>query len=205
MIPSFSPQSHCTGEYGSTPTVPLKPHFFLSASARRLILSWYHNKRLRFFSIFTTVLRLIFSASPFQLFSTLLFSFKMAVPAILRNNLVRIENFKFLESSVPSFHCQCDANAFSFLFLVRRRVRMCQSGGMAHTPRTVPFNAPIERITAGCLQVVIQFSTINFTNRIRKLILSTSPQLTACHKWQSTTIQCLLTFSQNFHYEECPR
>ena len=32
---------------------------------------------------------------------------------------------------------------------------------MAHTPQTVPFNIPIERITPGYLQVVIQLSIIN--------------------------------------------
>ena len=49
-------------------------------------------------------------------------------------------------------------NVLSF---ARRRVWLCQSGGMTHTTRTVPLNIPIERITPDYLRMVIQLSIIN--------------------------------------------
>ena len=63
----------------------------------------------------------------------------MAVPAFLRNDPIRITNLKFiniLEYSDDTFHCLSDANAFISLFLERRRVRLCQSDGMARTLQT---------------------------------------------------------------------
>ena len=89
---------------------------------------------------------------------------------------------------------------------------MCQPGNMALTPRTDPFNVPIDLITrqvvkTGYRQVVFQFSIINLTNRIRNGNLSTPPQLTACHKLHSTTFHYVSTSSSSkyLHYEECPR
>ena len=76
---------------------------------------------------------------------------------------------------------------------------------MAHTPRTVPINVLLDRITPDYRQVVFQFSIINLTNRIKKGNLSTLPKLTTCHKWHHTTSHCLSTFPQNLHHEECPR
>ena len=43
---------------------------------------------------------------------------------------------KNLESFDRPFYCQSDANAFVVLFLVRQRVRLCQSDGMALTLQT---------------------------------------------------------------------
>ena len=48
-ITLLSPQSRGTGEYGSTPVVPLKPPFFLSDSFTCSTVRDRHDKRLRFF------------------------------------------------------------------------------------------------------------------------------------------------------------
>ena len=50
--------------------------------------------------------------------------------------------------------------ASNVVFVLRRKVPLCQSGGMVYTPRIVPFNVPINRITPGYCQVVFQFSII---------------------------------------------
>ena len=78
--------------------------------------------------------------------------------------------------------------ASSVFFVLRRKVPLCQSGGTAHTPRAIPFNVHIDRITPGYRQVVFQFS-IN---------LSTPSQLTAFHKWHRTSSHWLSTFFYKF-------
>ena len=126
-------------------------------------MSCYHDRRLHFFLFLTTILRPIFSASLFHLFS---FSFFVQLAGSLFSELIwfelKIFELKFLEYSDPFFHCQSDANAFIVLLLVHWRVQLCQSGGMAHIPRTVPFNIHIECKASGYLQVVIHFLIINW-------------------------------------------
>ena len=95
-ITSLSSQSRGTGGYGFAPAVPLKPPFFLSAPTKCLIVSYRHDKKLRFFSRF---LQFVLSAILFFLFF-FLFLFKTAVPAFVRNNLVRIENLIFKNSRI---------------------------------------------------------------------------------------------------------
>ena len=102
---------------------------------------------------------------------------------------------------LPPSHQYITTKASNVVFVLRRKVPLCQSGGMADTPRTVPSNVPIDRITPGYCQVVFQFSIINLTSHIIKRNLSTPPQLTAGHKWQRTTFHCLPTFSQNLHHD----
>ena len=51
-ITLLSLQSRGTGEYGTTPAVPLKPPILLSASIKRPVMSHCHDKRFRFFSCF---------------------------------------------------------------------------------------------------------------------------------------------------------
>ena len=109
----------------------------------------------------------------------------------------RIFKNLLLEHSDPPFRNEFVFNNVNSLFLARRRVQLCQSAEW----HILSF----ERISPGYLEVVIQSSINNFTNRIRIWNLSTPHQLTACHKWCCTTFYCLSTFSQSLHYEECPR
>ena len=70
----------------------------------------------------------------------------------------------------------------------------CANTGEWHILHGQPHSMSIDRITPCYRQVVFQFSIINFTNRNRKYILSTPPQLTACHKWHRTTSHYLPSF-----------
>ena len=95
----------------------------------------------------------------------------MAVLRISEKYSLVNRNFKKLKLPQyfdPPFKHFSVVRAFSLQFVLRRKVALCQSGRMAHTPRTVPINVPIDRITPGYRQVVFQFSIINLTNRIRK-------------------------------------
>ena len=127
-------------------------------------MSCYHYRRLRFFFHFSQQFSVLFSRRLSFICFYSLFLFKLA--GSLFSELIwfelKILELKFLEYSDPFFQCQSDANAFIVLFLVHWRVQLCQFGGMAHTPRTVPFNIHIECKTSGYLQVVIQFFIINW-------------------------------------------
>ena len=94
-------------------------------------------------------------------------------------------------------------NASDVVSCVRRKVRLSESGGMAHTPKTVPTMSPCSQ-NSGLSSLDDQVLYNKLTNRIRNSILFTSPQLAACHKWHHKTSPCLLKFSQNMHHEECP-
>ena len=162
-----------------------------------------HDKRLR-------VSRLLCDRFPqyLSLFCFfVLFSQNGRLFLFLRNihSSIEILKIKILEYSYAPSQYFFGTKAFIPFLSCRRKVALCQSGRMAHTPRTVPINVPIDRITPGYRQAVFQFSVINLTNRIGKRNLSTPPQLTTCHKWHRTTSHCLSTFSQNLHHEECPR
>ena len=94
----------------------------------------------------------------------------MTVFAFLRNVT---SLFEFLKTEIPEYS-DPPLQQFSITmtsnsnFVLCRKVTLSQSGIMAHTPRKVLINVPIDRITPGYLQLVIQFSIINLTNRIRK-------------------------------------
>ena len=141
--------------------------------------------------LFSTIFAAVLTFSPF--------SVKMAVFCISEKYSFDNRNFEKLKLPEyfypPSQHFFV-VKDFNRFFVFRRKVALCQSGRMAHTPRTVPINVPIDRITPGYRQVVFQFSIINLTTRIRKRNLSTPPQLTTGHKWHRTTSHCLSTFSQ---------
>ena len=65
----------------------------------------------------------------------------------LRNihSSIEILKIKILDYSYPPSQHFFVTKAFSRLFLSRRKVALCQSDRMAHTPRTVPINVPIDR------------------------------------------------------------
>ena len=100
-----------------------------------------------------------------QLFRSIFWSISEKYSLDNRN----FEKLKLPEYFDPPFkHCFFAVKAFSLYFWLRRKVALCQSGRMAHTPRTVPINVPFDRITPGYRQVVFQFSIISLTNRLRK-------------------------------------
>ena len=123
-----------------------------------------------------TIIGSVFSIVPVRLFFTIsavvlffvTFWLKMAVFAFLRNVTSQIE---FLEIKIPEYSDTLSqqffiAKASISIFVSCRKVALCQSGRMAHTPRIVLINVPIDRITPSYSQVEFQFSIINLTNRI---------------------------------------
>ena len=126
-----------------------------------------------FFTVFAVVLT----------FST--FSVKMAIFCISEKYSLTIEilKLKFLEYFYPPSHFFV-VKAFYRFFVFRRKFALCQSGRMAHIPRTVPINVPTDRITPGYRQVMFQFSIINLQIALENeiYIQSTLPLLTTCHK-----------------------
>ena len=148
-------------------TSPLKPPFSLIPSAKCLIVRDRHNKRLRFYIV---IVRLFFTIFAVVL-SLSLFLVKMAVFRISEKYPFVNRNFKKLKfSNIPNFLRSNFQSLGPLLlcFTLRWKVALCQSGRMAHTPRTVPINVPIDRITPVYRQVVFQFSTNNLINCIRK-------------------------------------
>ena len=128
-------------------------------------MCYCHDKRLRNF-----LARLFFTISIVVLFFRL-FLFKMAVFFIfLRNvhSLIEILKIKILEHSDPPSQHFFVQKAFSHSFLCRRKVVLCHLAEWHILPGQVSINVPLDRITPGYRQVVIQFSVINLTNRIRK-------------------------------------
>ena len=154
-----------------------------------------HDKKLRVFIVlvrlFFTIFAVVLTFSPF--------SVKMAVFCISEKHSFDNRNFENIKfSNIPTLLCsnfQPLRPVLLFFCCVGRL--LCQSGRMAHTPRTVPINVPIDRITPGYCQVVFQFSLNNLTNRIRKFF-SDPPQLTTCHKWHHTTSHCLSNIFTKF-------
>ena len=143
---------------------PLKPPSPQISVAKVLIVCYCHDKRLRNF-----LARLFFTISIVVLI--FVFSFKMAVFFLfLRNVLLPIEilKIKILEHSDPPSQHFFVHKAFSHSFLCRRKVVLCHLAEWHILPGQVSINVPIDRITPGYRQVVIQFSVINLTNRIRK-------------------------------------
>ena len=88
----------------------------------------------------------------------------------LRNILLPIEilKIKILEYSDPPSQYFFINKAFNRSFLRRRKVVLCHLAEWHILPGQVSINVPIDRITPGYRQVVIQFSVTNLTNRIRK-------------------------------------
>ena len=128
-------------------------------------MCYRHDKRLR---IFSSLIRLFFTISVVVLFSS--FSFKMAVFFLFLRNVhssIEILKLKIPEhSDTPSQHFFVH-KAFSRPFLRRRKVVLCHLAEWHILPGQVSINVPIDRITPGYRQVVIQFSVINLTNCIR--------------------------------------
>ena len=88
----------------------------------------------------------------------------------LRNVLLPIEilKIKILEDSDPPSQHFFVHKAFSHFFFCRGKVMLCHLAEWHILPGQVSINVPIDRITPGYRQVVIQFSVTNLTNRIRK-------------------------------------
>ena len=116
-----------------------------------------------------------------------LFQSKWPFFVFLRNILLPIEilKIKILEYSDPPSQYFFINKAFCRSFLRRRKVVLCHLAEWHILPGQVSINDPIDRITPGYRQVIIQFSTINLTNRIRKRNLSTPRQLTTCSQMAS--------------------
>ena len=129
-------------------------------------MCYCHDKRLCFYLSFVRLFLLSLSLLCFFVLS----SQNGRLFVFLGNTGPSIEILKIqiFGISRPYFAASFVAKTFSPRFLCRRKVALCQSGRMAHTPRTVPINVPIDRITPGFRQVVLQFSIIDLTNRIRK-------------------------------------
>ena len=104
-------------------------------------------------------------------FSFSSFLFKMAVFLLFLRNVhssIEILKLKILEHSDPPSQHFFVHKAFSRPFLRRRKVVLCHLAEWHILPGQVSINVPIDRITPGYRQVVIQFSVINLTNCIRK-------------------------------------
>ena len=145
---------------------PLKPPSPPISVDKCLIVRCCHDKRLRNFRLlydcFSQYLSLFFISSHFQS--------KWPFFVFLRNILLPIETLKIkiLEySDLPSQYFFVN-KAFSRSFLRLRKVVLCHLAEWHILPGQVSINVPIDRITPGYRQVVIQFSTINLTNRMRK-------------------------------------
>ena len=145
---------------------PLKPPSPPISVDKCLIVRCCHDKRLRNFRLlydcFSQYLSLFFISSHFQS--------KWPFFVFLRNILLPIETLKIkiLEYSDPPSQYFFVNKAFSRSFLRRRKVVLCHLAEWHILPGQVSINVPIDRITPGYRQVVIQFSTINLTNRMRK-------------------------------------
>ena len=88
---------------------------------------------------------------------------------ILRKVLLPIEILKIKipeHSDPPSQHFFVH-KAFSHSFFCRGKVVLCHLAEWHILPGQVSINVPIDRITPGYRQVVIQFSVTNLTNCIR--------------------------------------
>ena len=142
---------------------PLKPPSPQISVAKVLIVCYCHDKRLRnflarlFFTIYIVVLIFVFL-------------FKMAVFSLfLRNVLLPIEilKIKILEHSDPPSQHFFVHKAFSHSFFCRGKVVLCHLAEWHILPGQVSINVPIDRITPGYRQVVIQFYVTNLTNCIR--------------------------------------
>ena len=144
---------------------PLKPPSPQISVTKVLIVCYCHDKRLR---VFLSLIQLFFTISIVVLSSS--FLFKMAVFFLfLRNVLLPIEilKIKILEHSDPPSQHFFVHKAFSHSFLCRRKVVLCHLAEWHILPGQVSINVPIDRITPGYRQVVIQFSVTNLTNCIR--------------------------------------
>ena len=142
---------------------PLKPPSPQISVAKVLIVCYCHDKRLRNF-----LARLFFTISIVVLI--FVFSFKMAVFFLfLRNVLLPIEilKIKILEHSDPPSQHFFVHKAFSHFFFCRGKVVLCHLAEWHILPGQVSINVPIDRITPGYRQVVIQFSVTNLTKCIR--------------------------------------
>ena len=153
----------------------MKPPFGLLSPISSIIVRDRHDKTLRIFFYFSDRLSLAISVVVL-IFS--IFRLNMAVFAFLRYVMSQFVFFLKVSFKIfqPLSHQYAMTKASNVVFVLRRKVPLCQSGGMAHNPRSVPFNVHIDGITPGYCQLVFQFSIINFKNRIRKLkfIYSTS-------------------------------
>ena len=128
-------------------------------------MCYRHDKRLR---IFSSLIRLFFTISVVVLLSS--FLFKMAVFFLFLRNVhssIEILKLKIPEHSDPPSQHFFVHKAFSRPFLRRRKVVLCHLAEWHILPGQVSINVPIDRITPGYRQVVIQFSVINLTNCIR--------------------------------------
>ena len=128
-------------------------------------MCYHHDKRLR---IFSSLIRLFFTISVVVLFSS--FLFKMAVFFLFLRNVhssIEILKLKIPEHSDPPSQHFFVHKAFSRPFLRRRKVVLCHLAEWLILPGQVSINVPIDRITPGYRQLVIQFSVINLTNCIR--------------------------------------
>ena len=129
-------------------------------------MCYCHDKRLRIFC-----LRYDCSSQFLASFSFLFFfSQNGRLFLFLRNvhSSIEILKIKILEHSDPPSQHFFVQKAFSRPFLRRRKVVLCHLAEWHILPGQVSINVPIDRITPGYRQVVIQFSVINLTNCIRK-------------------------------------
>ena len=128
-------------------------------------MCYHHDKRLR---IFSSLIRLFFTISVVVLLSS--FLFKMAVFFLFLRNVhssIEILKLKIPEHSDPPSQHFFVHKAFSRPFFRRRKVVLCHLAEWHILPGQVSINVPIDRITPGYRQVVIQLSVINLTNCIR--------------------------------------
>ena len=144
---------------------PLKPPSPQISVAKVLIVCFCHDKRLR---VFLSLIQLFFTI--YIVVLIFVFFFKMAVFFLfLRNVLLPIEilKIKILEHSDPPSQHFFVHKAFSHFFFCRGKVMLCHLAEWHILPGQVSINVPIDRITPGYRQVVIQFSVTNLTNCIR--------------------------------------
>ena len=123
----------------------------------------------------------------------------MAVYTFLRNILASIEILKKKNSRKfwPSFHCELTFKVYNVFFCLHRQVWMRQPGERHILPEKLP-QCPHWTHSSGLSSSGDPVIYNQLTNSIRNQTLSTSPQLTACHKWHRTSIHCLLAFSQKY-------
>ena len=116
----------------------------------------------------------------------------------LRNVLlpIKILKIKILEHSDPPSQHFFVHKAFSHSFLCRRKVVLCHLAEWHILPGQVSINVPIDRITPGYRQVVIQFSCNQSykSHKKMKFIYSTST-----HYVFTNGIVLHLTAFQHFH------
>ena len=145
---------------------PLKPPSPPMSVNKCLIVRCCHDKRLRVFRLWYDCFSLYLSLFSFSS----LFQSKWPFFAYLRNILLPIEilKIKIPEYSDPPSQYFFINKPFSRSFLRRRKVVLCHLAEWHILPGQVSINVPIDRITPGYRQVVIQFSVTNLTNRIKK-------------------------------------